>query len=185
MGALLQLERFDRGPAEAPPAVFAQADLEAAFARGLDEGRRQAEARQVGVLCDAVTGLSLRLDAEREARSAAGVAAVGAIAPLIEALLDGILPAVARARLQAALLEEMLKHASAVPPLAGRIRCGPDLADFAAACLSTTGLPGIEIDATGPQGRAEVELLGGRVTWDVGLIAAELRGLVNELTEVE
>lgn len=185
MGALLQLERFDRAPVEAPPAVFAQADLDDAFARGLAEGRGQAEARQAGALCDAVTGLSERLDAERDARSGAGAAAVRAIAPLIEALLDGILPAVARARLQAALLEELLKLVSAVPPPAGRIRCGPDLAGFAAACLSTTGLTGIEIDATGPQGTAEAELLGGRVTWEVGLIAAELRRLVNELIEVE
>lgn len=185
MGAVLQLERFDREPVEAPPAVFAQADLDAAFERGLTEGRGQAEARQVSVLCDAIAQLSRQLDAERDARSAAGAAGVRTIAPLIEALLDGILPAVARARLQAALLEELLKLASASPPLTGRIRCCPELAGFVAACLSTTGVTGIEIDPTGPRDTAEAELLGARVTWDVGHVAAELRRLVNELTEVE
>lgn len=185
MGALLQLERFDRPPVEVPPAVFAQADLDAAFDRGLAEGQRRAKARQVGALCDALSGLARRLQAEHEARAAAGMAEVRAIAPLIEALLDGILPAVARARLQAALLEELLKLAAAVPPATARIRCGPDLAAFSAACLARTGLAGIEIDPSGPEGTAEAELLGGRVTWDMGQIAAELRRLVNELTEVE
>ena len=39
MGALLQLERFDLGAEKpAPPPVFAQSDLEAAFAEGLAQG---------------------------------------------------------------------------------------------------------------------------------------------------
>ncbi|MBB1490309.1 MULTISPECIES: hypothetical protein [unclassified Paracoccus (in: a-proteobacteria)] len=185
MGAVLQLERFDREPVEPLPAVFAQTDLDAAFARGLDEGRGLTEARQVAALCDAVDGLSRRLDAEQAARGAAGASDVRRIAPLIEALLDAVVPAVARARLQGALLEEMLKLSSAVPSLTARIRCGPDLAAFAAACLSATGAAGIEIDPTAPEGTAEVELLGGRIAWDMAQIAAELRKLVNEVTEVE
>lgn len=185
MGAVLQLERFDREPVEPLPAVFAQADLDAAFARGLDEGRRLAEARQVAALRDAVDGLSRRLDAEQAARGAGDATEVKRVAPLIEALLDGVVPAVARARLQGALLDEMLKLSSAVPPLTARIRCGADLAAFAAACLSTTEAAGIEIDPTAPEGTAEVELLGGRIVWDTAQIAAELRRLVNEVTEVE
>lgn len=185
MGALLQLERFDRVPLEAPPPVFDQSDLDAAFERGLAEGRHEAEARQAGALCAALSALSGRLDAEREARRGEGAAAVRALAPLIEALLDGIIPAVARARLQAALLEELLRLSAAGPPLGARIRCGPELAAFAAGCLAATGLSGIEIDPMGPEGVAEAELLGGRVTWDVALIAADLRRLVNELTEME
>ena len=185
MGALLQLERFDRVSVEIPPAVFMQADLEAAFERGVIEGERRESARNAGALCAAMAGLSERLDAEQAARAAAGRAEVMAIAPLIDALLDGIIPAIARARLQAALLEELQKLSAAVPPLVARIRCGPDLGAFAVGCLSATGLTGIEIDPTGPEGTAEAELLGGRVTWDVALVAADLRRLVEELTEVE
>ena len=49
MGALLQLERFDLGAEKpAPPPVFAQSDLEAAFAEGLAQGRQEAEAQRLG-----------------------------------------------------------------------------------------------------------------------------------------
>ena len=186
MGALLQLERFDLAPAaSAPLAVYAQSDLDEAFAEGLAQGRRQVEAQQVAQLCAALAGLSERLDAERAARAAAGAAEVHAIAPLIGALLDGLIPAVARARLEASLLQELLHLAEAVPPLAARIRCGRDLAAFTAACLARTGLAGIEIDPSGPEGTVEAELRGGLVTWDAALVAAQLRDLMNEVMEVE
>lgn len=185
MGAVLQLERFDRAAAEAPPAIFAQADLDAAFERGQAEGRQQARARQMSELRDTLAGLSRQLEAEHAARVAMGAAGVRAIAPLVEALLDGIIPAVAKARLQAALLEELLKLASDIAPPVVRIRCGPDLAAFIEACLSAAGLTGIEVDRSGPEGVAEADLLGSRITWDIMEIAASLRELVNELIEVE
>jgi len=185
MGAVLQLERFGRTADEAPPAIFAQADLDAAFERGRAEGRQQTQEWQKSELRDTLAGLSRQLEAEHAARVAMGAGGVMAIAPLIEALLDGIIPAVARARLQAALLGELLSLASAVTPPTLHIRCGPDLAAFIEACLSAAGLAGIEIDRSGPEGVAEADLLGSRVTWDIAQIAGSLRELVNELIEVK
>lgn len=185
MGAVLQLERFDRAPDAPPPAAFARADLDAAFARGRVEGRAEAEARQVETLLEALAGLSRRLEAEEAARLAASASGVRAIAPLIEALLDGIGSAAARGRLKAALMDEMLRLASVVTPLVPRLRCGPDLVALVAACVNAAGMTGVEIDPTGPEGTAEVDLQGGRVTWDMGRITADLREIVAELMEDE
>lgn len=184
MGAVLQLERFDRD-VEVPPAVFAQADLEAAFNRGVAEGRSEAEARGVAQLCEAFAGLSQRLEAEQAARASDNRAEIRAIAPLIGALLDGVIPAAARARLESSLLHELLQLAGAVPPLGARVRCGPDLGAFAAACLAAMGLTTVELDVTGRDGIVEAELWGGHVAWDVALIAGQLRDLVNDMMEVE
>ena len=103
MGALLQLERFDLGAEKPAPApVFAQSDLEAAFAEGFAQGRQEAEAQRLGQICSALAALSERLAAESAARAASAEDQLRAIAPLIGALLDGIIPAVARGRLEAA-----------------------------------------------------------------------------------
>lgn len=186
MGALLQLERFDLETGRtAPPPVFAQADLDAAFAQGLAQGRQEAEAAQFDGLCGALATLSERLAAESAARAAFGEDQVRAIAPLVGALLDGIVPAVARARLEAALLDDLRQLAGSVTPLAAKIRCGPDMAAFAAACLAAAGIQAIGIDPTGPEGTVEADLLGGKATWDVALVAGQLRDLVGEMMETE
>lgn len=186
MGALLQLERFDRGAEKLPLSpVFSQSDLDAAFAEGLAQGRQEVEALLIGQLCAALNGLSGQLEAESAARLAAGEGQVRALAPLIRALLDGIMPAVARARLEAALLAELRQLAASVTPLSVKIRCGPDMAAFTAACLAMTGIEAIGIDPSGPAGCIEAEMLGGIATWEVARVAEQLRGLVLEMMEVE
>ena len=124
----------------APPPVFAQSDLGAAFAEGLAQGRQEAEAQRLGQICGALAALSERLAAESAARAASAEDQLRAIAPLIGALLDGIIPAVARGRLEAALLAELRQLAASVTPLAATIRCGPDMAAFVSACLAATGI---------------------------------------------
>ena len=186
MGALLQLERFDLGAEKpAPPPVFAQSDLEAAFAEGLAQGRQEAEAQRLGQICGALAALSERLAAESAARAASAEDQLRAIAPLIGALLDGIIPAVARGRLEAALLAELRQLAASVTPLAATIRCGPDMAAFVSACLAATGIEAIGIDPSGPEGTVEAEMLEGLATWSVAQAAGQLRDLVCEMMEME
>jgi len=186
MGALLQLERFDLGAEKAaPPPVFAQSDLEAAFAEGRVRGQLEAEAQRIDQLCAELKELSDRLRAEAAARIALGEGQVQAIAPLIEALLEGVLPAVARARLEAALLGELRQLAASVTPLEVRIRCGADMAAFVADCLAATGIAAVGIDPAGPKGTVHADLLGGTAVWDVAEVAGQLRGLVREMMEME
>lgn len=183
MGAVLQLERFDlrASPPEPPPP--ASADLDAAFARGLAAGRDEARALQLDRLSAALDDLSSQLGVaaarDRQDRDAATVA----LRPLFAALLDGVMPQIAQARLEAALLSELTQLADAVSPLRASIRCGPDLAPFLAACVAQTGFDAVEIDATAPDGTAEAELLGGRITWDVATVTRQLSELVHDIME--
>ena len=183
MGAVLQLERFDRAAIAPPPPVFTAQDLDDAHARGLAQGRVEAETAQADRVCAALAGVSAALDRQAGGLAAAGAAQAQALGPLVAALLDGVMPAVARARLEAALLTELMQLAEAVSPLKARLRCGPDLAPFVTACLARGELGGIDIDPTGPPGTVEADLLGGTITWDVAVVTGQLRALVQEILE--
>lgn len=183
MGAPLRLERFDRATEPAP--AFGQSDLDAAFARGVAQGRQESEALRADQLCAALDELSGRLGAEQAARAAAGEGQVRALAPLVGALLGAITPLAARTRLEAALLAELRQLAGSVTPLSARVRCGADMAAFAAACLAATGVEAIALDPSGPEGTVEAELLGGTIAWDVAAVADQLRALVHEIMETE
>ena len=138
--------------------------------------------------CDVVhseAALSGRLAAEQADRAAAGEGQGRALAPLVGALLEAITPLAARTRLEAALLAELRQLAGSVTPLSARLRCGADMAVFAAACLAATGVEAIAIDPSGPEGTVEAELLGGTIAWDVAAVAEQLRALVHEIMETE
>lgn len=181
---LVQLERFDRLRAD-PEAVarFGPADLDAAYARGLSDGagaaRDEAAERLMAALAETQGALS-RAEADRaDARRAA----VGSLAPVLDALVAGALPAVARARLQAALLHELTRLADSASPLQGVVRCGPDLAPFVAACIGRPGLAGLTVDDSGPPGTAEACVMGGVVMFDQQAVAQDLQRLVGEFLE--
>ena len=182
MGAILQLERFDRQACMIPPAP-APEDIEAAFARGLAAGRAEAEQAGTDRLSAALAELSAQLADAAERDRQGAHRATAALQPLFAALLEGVMPRLAQARLEAALLTELTRLAAAVSPLRAVIRCGPDLAPFLTACIAREGLDEIEIDATAPDGTAAAEILGGRITWDVATVTRQLCELVDDIME--
>lgn len=183
MGAPLKLERFDLAADPLPVPVHTRQDLDDALARGIAEGRRAAEAEQTQAICAALAELSARLEAQDALRDSAGAAQARIMAPLIEALLDGIVPAIARAKVQASLELQLSELAAAVSPLRARIRCGPDLAASVAGCIARIGLESIVVDPSAPNGQVAAELTGGLVTWDVAAVADQLRDLFLEMME--
>lgn len=185
MGAVLKLERFDHDEPAARREVHSAEELQDAYARGLIEGRSQAEGEQVALVQAALQALSAELAAVSGAISAGSRNAARTLQPLIAALLDGALPQIARARLEAALLTELLQLSEAVSPLQARIRCGADLHPFVQACVAEAGIEAIVIDADadGPPGTVEAELLGGTITWDIADVSRQLRDLMQEIME--
>lgn len=183
MGAVLKLERFDRDEPAARREVHSAEELQDAYARGLIEGRSQAEGEQVALVQAALQALSAELAAVSGAIGAGSRTAARTLQPLIAALLDGALPQIARARLEAALLTELLQLSEAVSPLQTRIRCGADLHPFVQACVAEAGIEAIAIDADGPPGTVEAELLGGTITWDIADVSRQLRDLMQEIME--
>lgn len=183
MGAVLQLERFDPIDPPLPPALHSAEELQDAYAQGMIAGREQAYAEQVEQMRSALIAVSTEMNGLRGTLVEAGGARAGALAPLIAALLDGVLPAVARARLESALLETFVNLAETVTPLSMMVRCGSDLAAFVQACADAAGVEGVDIAADGPNGTVTAELLGGIMAWDEAAVAAQLRSLVQEIME--
>lgn len=186
MGAVLQLERFDRPEALLPePCHFTQADLDAAWAEGHAAGTASAQDSAADRLTAAIAGLGAQLDEATGHASAESRRAVAALGPVVSALIEGIMPALARARLESALLSELMQLSTAVSPLSAAIRCGSDLAPFVTACAARAGIETLRIDAGGPPGTVEIDLLGGSITWDSAAITRQLGDLVREIMETD
>lgn len=184
MGTVLQLERFDHDALSAAP-VFRQAELDAAFADGVAEGLRRAETQQSDRLCEVLAGLATSLETGRAQRGQSQAAQIRALAPLLDALFDQVIPVMARIRLRDALLAQLEKLAGAVSPLGVKIRCGPDTAGFLSANLARLGLSAVQIDDTAAEGCVEAELTGGEIVWDEAALAAQLRRLIEEMMETD
>ncbi|HHY01837.1 MAG TPA: hypothetical protein GX686_03080 [Paracoccus sp.] len=184
MGAVLKLERFDHGVRSASP-MFGQVQLDAAFADGVAEGLRQAEARRSDQLCAVLTELSTNLESGRAMRAQSQVGQIRAMAPLLDAMFDQLIPAVARLRLREAVLTQLADIAGAVSPLSVKIRCDAGTGGFLTAHLARLGLSAVQIDASGPEGSVEAEMTGGEITWDEAAISAQLRRLIEEMMETD
>lgn len=183
MGAVLQLECFDRDDPPAAPLLYNAEDLADAHARGMIAGRAQAQEAAQEALRAALSGLAAEVEAlQLELRDEAASRA-RSLAPLLNALLEGVLPAVARARLEADLLAAFVRLADTVAPLRIGIACGPDLSDFVAACAKECDIEVVDLDPTGPAGTVTASLLGGTMTWDEAAVADQLRTLICEIME--
>lgn len=185
MGAVLRLERFDPAEAPAPAELHTAEELQDAYAQGVIAGREQAFAEQIDRMRLALEGVSAEMAGLRAALADTGGDRARALAPLVDALLDGVLPAVARARLESALLEAFVRLAETVTPLTLDVRCGPDLAAFVRACAGAVGIEGVRIADDGPDGTVTAELLGGVMAWDQAAVSAQLRALVQEIMETQ
>ena len=51
------------------------------------------------------------------------------------------------------------------------------------ASLTAAGIAAVEIDTTGPAGTVTAEVLGGVIAWDEAAVAAQLRGIVQDIME--
>lgn len=182
MPVLLQLERFQRVmPAPSSPTYTAE-DVAAAREAGRAEAEELLREDALTVLCRGLADAAELLRQTEAERAAARIEAAQTVAPLIGALLEGVLPTVTALRLQAALLEELGRLAAAAEPVGGLLRCGPDLAPFATACLQRLGLSDLAVQPDAPEGRVELQVQGGTVTFDQGEAAERLRSLVAEFS---
>lgn len=183
MGAALQLERFDPPPPAPLPVLHSAEELQDAYLHGVIAGREQAVAEQAGQMQAALSAISAELADLHAALAEGGRAHARALEPLVSALLEGLLPAAARARLQADVRGTLVQLAGAITPLGIKVRCGPDLAAFVQSCAGEAGIGAIEIAADGPDGTVTADILGGTMAWDEARVAAQLRALVQEIME--
>lgn len=183
MGAVLQLERFDHADSSPPATLYTSEDVQDAYARGMIAGRVQGNAEGAEQMHSALTSLAAQVDALSAEIAQREQTHARSLAPLIGALIDGVLPSLARVHLESALLGTFLQLAENVSPLSIRLRCGPDLSAFVTACADEAGVSNVTLASDGPAGTVTAELLGGVMSWNEAEVAEQLRRLVLEVME--
>lgn len=180
---VLRLESFDQRARCVSVAQFSQADLDAAYESGEAAGAHAASDSQMARTCAALQEFSACVAAAEQDRAAARASVLSELAPLLNALADGVLPALALARMQSAVVQELQRLAATAGPMCGTVRCGPDQRTFIAACVESLDLTNIEIDASAAAGTVEAIIAGGRIVFDETAVARSLRALVDEFLQ--
>lgn len=182
--AVLRLESFDRRMPSPPPARFAQADLDAAHARGLAEGAAAADAAARRDLAARVADLARTLGDAAASRAAAMAGVMKQLSPVLDAFADGALPVLARARMQAAVMAELRRLADeSVAPVTVRLRCGPDQQADLRQAIEQAGCAAPTLDPTGSDGTVEIVSGDGRITFDGAAIAQAFRDLFRDFLD--
>ncbi|PZO67289.1 MAG: hypothetical protein DI498_02805 [Paracoccus denitrificans] len=180
---ILHLENFAGIDRTASLSRFSLHDVDRAYRRGFDDCSLQTRAQDAAAVCAALTEFSADLDRARSDKTRARAEAVEAIAPMIDALVTGAVPAVARGRMQAAVLSELRRLSESATNVSGRLRCDMATAPFLERCLQETGVPDLVIDATAPDGVVEALIDGGKVVFDEAAVARDLERLITEILE--
>lgn len=178
MGAVLQLERFDRDALVSP--VFRQAELDAAFAEGCAARKRSAPtgcARCWPGFPPASKPARRCGRSRSPSRSGRSPAAGCAVRPVAA---GGGADQAARCGAGAAC--RACRHGL---PAGVRIRCGADTGAFLSANLARLGLSAVQVDDTGTEGSVEAEMTGGEILWDEAALATQLRRLIEEMMETD
>lgn len=180
----LRLESFDFPPVSFPPApIFSQADLDRAYLRGVSEGEMAARSAEADAVRNALAAFERSIATARDDRAAQRREAVATLSPMLEALIAGALPSLARARMQAAVITELQRLSENIQPLTGILRCDPELAPFLDACLQQGGFQDIQLDPSGAPGRIDAEIAGGQLVFDKHAVARSLESLICEIID--
>lgn len=183
---ILRLESFDR---PAPPAAMCPQltadDLDQAYQRGRADGRSEAaattEARLASLFADALA-IARAQQADMAAQARRAQTAAG---PVIEALLNGVMPALVRARLQAALMAELGRLVETGHDGELTLICDAQSAPFLAACAERVGIADVHIVPTAPDGRIEIALDPGQVVFDHAATERELATIIADALKGE
>lgn len=179
--AVLKLESFSAVAAPGASPVVSQQALDQAFADGLAEGIARQGDEQVRTLTAGLDRLVRALADEDARRAELRQDAVAAMAPVLEQILDCLVPAAESRRLEAALTGELLRLSAAAPPLRASIACGPSLRAMVERCLAACGLEGIAITPSEAE-RISLSLQGGRIDLEPSGVVEGIRALIAEIS---
>lgn len=155
---------------------------EQAFADGLAAGLARKEDAEIRSLRAGLDSLARSLAADEARRITLRGEAVAALAPLLEQVLDCVLPAADSRRLEAALTQELTRLSQSAAPIHARISCNARLRAMVERCLAETGLDGVELLETDTN-CIGLTLHGGRIELSADKTAQDIRALIREITE--
>lgn len=183
--AVIKLESFTASlPGKRGGAGFTRDDLDLAYADGLADGRSQRQDEDVQSLRSGLERLAEALAADEARRAALREEAVQALAPVLSAILDMLVPSAQSRRMEEALLAELRRLAGLTAPLRCRIACNPGLRGMVERCLQEAGLDQVELEGCDSD-RISLSLEGGRIEFSPDRVAQDIRALVAEITESE
>lgn len=167
-----------------PEPVFLQADIDQAFSDGLAKGAASTADEQLRHLEAGLSRLTEALRADNDRMIAIRRQAVSALAPVLEALLDGLSPAAQSRRLEEALQLELERLAATPAPLRASITCGTRQVGMVRSCIEAMGLEEIDLIESS-EDRINLELHGGRIEISATQISRDIKALLAELRDGE
>lgn len=181
--AMFKLESFSSALAgHGAELTYDREAVDRAHADGVAEGLAQKEDEQLRNLGAGLARLARALGDDAERRAALRAEAVGALSPILDAILDNLAPTAESKRLQEALTAELGRLAQMAAPLRARITCSERLRGLVTRCLAETGIEGIEIEQSETD-RISLSLQGGRIEFSPDRLTKDIRALISELKE--
>ncbi|KRW96597.1 hypothetical protein O4J55_03895 [Paracoccus sp. PXZ] len=179
--ALLRLDSFSSGPAEAAQ-MAAAIGREEAFRHGYEKGLEDGREISLDALTRALAGLRQEIQASQEREAALRRDVLGALTPVLHAIVDLLGPRSEKERLRVALAEEVARIVEHAPERALIVRCPGDLHPDLADCLDSARFPQVRIENL-PAGRDMVELVGGQgtITFDPSLVTTGLKAIIDDI----
>lgn len=178
---MFKLESFTAAMSQRGSMVtFGREAVDQAHAEGLAEGLARKADEDVRSLSAGLEQLRHCLQDDQARRAALRQDAVQALSPILEQILDCLLPAETSARLEAALKDELLRLSRSATPLRAVISCNARLRATVERCLNDTGITDVELTESS-EDKISLSLQGGRIELSPENVAADIRRMISEL----
>ena len=179
--AMFKLESFTSALANQGAVVtFTREAVDKAYAEGLTEGLSRKEDEDIRSLAAGLDQLRHCLRDDQARRAELRQEAVSSLTPILEQMLECLLPAQTSQRLEKVLKDELLRLSQLVTPLRAVISCNSRLRDTVERCLSEAGIEEVDLLDT-PSDTISLSLQGGRVELSPQKIAEDIRNMISEL----
>lgn len=179
--AMFKLESFTAALAHQGAIVtFSRDDLDQAYADGLAAGLARKEDEDIRSLSAGLDQLQRCLQDDQMRRARLRQEAVDALAPILEQILECLLPCETSQRLEAALKDELLRLSHSTTPLRAVISCNARLRKTVENCLVDAGMQEVDLIETDAD-KITLSLQGGRIELSPDRIATDIRRMISEL----
>lgn len=179
--AIFKLESFSAtGPGDNMLSTVTTDAIDQAYADGLTEGLARKADAEIRSLKAGLDSLARSLNADEDRRTKLRQEAVEALAPILEQMLDCVLPAAETRKLEQALTQELMRLSRSASPVHARISCNPQLRDLVERCLADSGIEGIELVQT-EANCIGLTLHGGHIELSADKAVADIRALIREI----
>ncbi|MBC9246764.1 hypothetical protein H4P12_08570 [Paracoccus sp. 11-3] len=159
---------------------FSRDDVDQAYADGLAAGLSRKEDADIRSLSAGLEQLQRCLQDDQARRAKLRQEAIDALAPILEQILECLLPCETSQRLEDALKDELLRLSHSATPLRAVISCNTRLRETVEHCLADAGINDVEpveVDSD----KITLSLQGGRIELSPENIATDIRRMISEL----